>query len=612
MRAIIWVLMLALSATGQEQRATDAARANDPVQAEVRVSSRPYVPPGATLHVESNLVQVGVVVRDAKGRAVSGLTRDDFRILDQGKDREISSFIVDTLAERAAASRALQEKAAQAKASPANAPAATRPRFVALFFDDFSTPAGDLLRTKAAGKRFVQDGLNAGDRAAVFTTSGGRAIEYTADKAQLATAIDRVQAHPRFSENGLGACPRITPYDAFLIANNIGEHIIQLKLDELRLCGATPANAVGAGNVNSPLPKQFDPRRNQVVTQAEQTWGQVKIASQATLDSLGGAVNDLSRQQGTRTLLLVSAGFLAGTLWQERDRVIDDALHAEVVINSLDAKGLFVEAPVRPFTADPAAGPALPPTTFAWEAMTAVAAKEAPSEVLGDLAAATGGLFFHHNNDYSFGFRELGAVPETTYMMGFRTGEAEADGKYHTLKVRWSAGAAATHGSHVIEARPGYFASPRLAPSAPSAAQPTGSPRSRLDSHVSPTDASAAEFPMDVAVKLGARQAGGATRLDVQFHVETANLQFPRKDDRHTQRFTLVAALFDAEGKLIAAKEGTMELALKDESFARFNQTGVNASLTLSAPAGAYHVRAVVQDGVENKIAASTYSVQVP
>jgi hypothetical protein len=124
--------------------------------------------------------------------------------------------------------------------------------------------------------------------------------------------------------------------------------------------------------------------------------------------------------------------------------------------------------------------------------------------------------------------------------------------------------------------------------------------------------ASASDFPLKVHVDVGAKLPNGATRMDVQFHVDAAALQFPRKDDRHVQSFTLVAALFDSSGKMITAKEGTMELSLKDALYQRFVQDGVNLSLTLGAASGAYRLRTVVLEGVDNKMAAAAAEVQIP
>lgn len=42
-----------------------------------------------TLKTDSNLVEVGVAVRDSRGRAIGGLGKDDVEIEDAGKKREI-------------------------------------------------------------------------------------------------------------------------------------------------------------------------------------------------------------------------------------------------------------------------------------------------------------------------------------------------------------------------------------------------------------------------------------------------------------------------------------------------------------------------------------------
>ena len=70
--------------------------AQSPGPDEIRVSSRPYTPPPQTvLQVKTQLVEVGIVVRDAKGHTVPGLKQSNFQILDNGKPQNISTFSVE-------------------------------------------------------------------------------------------------------------------------------------------------------------------------------------------------------------------------------------------------------------------------------------------------------------------------------------------------------------------------------------------------------------------------------------------------------------------------------------------------------------------------------------
>ncbi len=65
-------------------------------QDEIRVSSRAYAPPPPTMKVDTKLVEISAIVRDGRGKPVAGLTKDDFRILDEGKARVVDVFSVET------------------------------------------------------------------------------------------------------------------------------------------------------------------------------------------------------------------------------------------------------------------------------------------------------------------------------------------------------------------------------------------------------------------------------------------------------------------------------------------------------------------------------------
>jgi hypothetical protein len=105
------------------------------VQDEVRVSSHRYVPQSPyTLRVDTKVVEISATVRDFHGAAVSGLTKDNFQILDNGKARLIEAFEVDKTSdlslkgEKAAALSPEIVKSSTPAALPSRPP-----RFLALF-----------------------------------------------------------------------------------------------------------------------------------------------------------------------------------------------------------------------------------------------------------------------------------------------------------------------------------------------------------------------------------------------------------------------------------------------------------------------------------------------
>jgi VWFA-related protein len=560
-----------------------------PAPGEIRVSSQPYVAQAPyTFRAEAKLVDIGVAVRDGHGRAVPGLKRDDFRIYDDGKERKIAAF-----SENRAGSEVVVAKSAAtapenaAVLGTAAAPGTQVPtRFLAVFFDDvnatYGKEAGDFQRAQAAASRFVKGSLQPGTQIGIFTASGSETLDFTADAAKLLEKIAELKVHPRFSEK---VCSGINPYQAYRIAQERDQETIRLVM-----------RASGSGRCWSTA--------NQVVTQAEEIWRRVKEASTETLASVAHVVNYLGGKQGTRVLLMASSGFAAGTLEPQENRIIDQAVRAGVVINALVTKGLYNELmPGERFDDDPApqkAAYTVLPGYQRWAKAEAAEVAERPmvmDEAMGNLSQGTGGVLFHNNNDLNAGFRETSVAPEVTYRMSFSPEGVMADGGYHKLQVKLAQAA-----SYSVEARPGYFAPEEVA---------VEKLKESLDKEVIGLD-SLAGVAAGVALRMEkSGSSEGERSLQVIMHLDVSKLEFAKQNDRQNQRITFVAAFFDQQGKMVTAKEGRMDLALKPETYDRLAGTGVNAELTFQMPPGVYKLRAVVAEAVKGGIAASTYPIDV-
>lgn len=147
---------------------------------------------------------------------------------------------------------------------------------------------------------------------------------------------------------------------------------------------------------------------------------------------------------GRRSVVLVSPGFLmlAPEVRQAIGDLTDAALHSEIVVNTLDVRGL-----ITPMSPPNQAHPSNPVVRFRYDRE----GDAAQSDVLADLAYSTGGTFFHNNNDLDEGFRRTADQPEYIYVLGFSP--PKLDGKFHKLKVRLNTGEKLT-----IQAREGYYA----------------------------------------------------------------------------------------------------------------------------------------------------------
>jgi VWFA-related protein len=567
---------------------------------EVRVSAHVYTPPQLRLTAQAQLVQLEVVVRDPNGQPVSGLKQADFEIFDEAKPRAIAAFSVETRG----SAQAPEVPAAPAPSAPAPTGGQPRvpppaPRATLLFFDDLHATSGELQRTQTAAKGFIKAGLGRSASAAVYAASEGLTLDFTDDADALTAAIEKLRTHQRMSENGLQSCPRITPYQAYLIVNNSDYTAYNAALAEANQCTNTAVTAgmppvvPRGGSRNIPT----NPTAINVRAQAEATWQQARDISFASFDAMNKAMALLAKEPGTRVLLMVSSGFLSGMLDAERDAAIDRAIHAGIVINALDAKGLWSETSGRPFGQDAQTYKGFPIQTFIFESTSVGSRNDAVNSVMADFAAGTGGLFFHNSNDLAGGFAQLAAVPETAYLLAFRP-DAEGDaGKYHKLKVRLTAG------SHdYVQTRPGYFA-----PANPPAVAATA--LRKLDQEAMAAD-ELKEIPVTLAGRMS-KTVKGESALSLVIHVDLAKLKFTQSEGRQMQKLAFIGALLDERGNMVAAKEGAMDLALKPDTLTRLTASGVNAALTLEAPAGPYRVRVVVQEA-EGKMAALNQTVEIP
>lgn len=546
---------------------------------ELSARTQPYLPRAPyTFRAETRLVEVGVVVRDRRNQPVKGLDRKDFEIREGGKKREIAAFSVLTFIPAEAAKAA--EKGQEAAVLP-------RGRFVGLLFDDLNSDLAEFRNSQLAAQRFVKEGLAAGDQVAIFTTTQAQVAPFTADPERLVSVIESLRMRKRTIDKGI--CPEISPYEAYLLVYGFEPGLLETKVEETRRCqGLPPQQGAGRGGPTTPNRLSSDPLVRTVMGQAHNTWQYTRSIAQNTLDTIRNVVEYMALLPGAKMLLLASGGFLSATLEYDQEEIIRRALRGGVVINALDAKGLFAGGP-----------PEMPRGGDARSIMQAQLIGTRPihatNDAIAHLSLATGGRFFHNSNDLEGGFRDLAAVPEVSYLLGF-VPASEPDDKFHKISVRVTSGR-----GYSVQARPGYFAARQEAVQA-------GEER-RIDQEVF-TNTVLTQAPVELTVQPGPLADGGRGLVGV-LRIDVKALPFVERSGARENQLSFVAALLDREGGFVTGREGKVAFALKQPTFEKLAAGVLTTRFEIQAPPGDYQLRLVAEEAVGKRITALTQPVSV-
>jgi len=381
------------------------------------------------IEVKVNEVLVPVVVRDALGRTIGNLSKDDFQVFDNGKLQKITGFTI--------VKRATEPSAANSSPPsphPTDSPAASHPlspsqRFVVFLFDDYNLTVPDLARAQQAAIKALDSSLAPTDITAVLSTSGANS-GLTRDRTKLKQMILdlRVKTLLRTNEHD---CPNVDYYQGDRIINKSDDQALEAAVIEVLHC------------VRNIAPEAAEALARTAAQRAVQLGEQ---NYRANLSSLRLILNKLMAPlPGQHVIIMVSSGFFtpgpeAVTIKSE---ILDIATRTDTVINALDARGLYTtnvgaEVATR---VDEASQRLI--DRYRRESM------DANADVMGELADGTAGAFYHNNNDLEAGLRTLISGADCKYLLAFSTTNAKPR-LHHSLKVK------VNEAGLTVQARRGY------------------------------------------------------------------------------------------------------------------------------------------------------------
>ena len=555
-----------------EPAKTQAPQSNENAE----VSSRDTAP---TFKVRVNLVLVRVVVRDQQGHVVPNLHKEDFQLFDNRKPQTISVFSAETPESHVVAATVPLDPNEPAVPGAAAAVASLPQRFVSVVFDDQHLEMSDAIFVRDAATRFFGS-LAPSDRVGIYSTSGQFTQEFTDDHDLLRQALLKIQPHSATA--GMHECPDVGYYQADLIVNKTDTQALDVATEDAVQCAFNGDETQRAA------------ARSMALSVAGSVVSREDSSTEYAYRHMEDVIRRLATMPGQRIMVFVSPGFLLTTLQSETGDLVDRATKANIVINTIDARGLY--------TPDVAGDLANPPVdsfrTAGYKSSYRTASQLAQEDVLAQLSDGTGGTFFHNRNDVDEGLREAGAAPAITYLLGFSPQNLKLNGTFHILKVTF-----AQKSNYSIQARRGYFAPRKVEDPAEAAKQEIQEALFSQDE--------VRDLPVDLHTqfyKTGDFQA----RLAVLTHVDIKGVHFRKADGRTRDDLTVATAIFDENGNYVTGGEKIIEMKLLDHTYDRLMQSGLNLKSSFELKPGSYLVRQVVRDSEGSQLAARNGAVVIP
>jgi VWFA-related protein len=565
--------------------------------------------------VESNLVLVDVVVTK-NGLPVKGLSKDQFRVSENGKEQELKVFEVHTEA----------EQPATASAASTNAPAPKAPALGPNTYSDFTPypPSSavnvlllDALNTPSTDQAYVRKQMLAylkkippGTRMAVLTLSSSqlRMIQgFKADASLLAKAIsdkgDIQQSTPEDAKSS----------DAALLWLQGIEEVDGMGRSGNKVAAADAAELAGfrAGLKSYNTDEQ----------------------ERMTLAALKQIAHYLSAIPGRKNLIWFSGSFPLlvdpGSMNRAPGRGAADARDyanelretdrllaaARIAVYPVDAHGLLPLESVNDASFDP-----VPVVGLRARQMRVRQNQASEDTYLGDqtiqqIAAETGGKAFVNTNGFQEAIKQALADGANYYTIGYMP-QGKDDGSFRRIKVNVS-------GGYELDYREGYYAnSPgsgkeNQASTMKEAVQFGAPPPSEIPFKVRviPSGDPAAKGFTPAPGSAGADAKNlkpPVTRYLIDYIVDAHHFIFRKTPDgvAHARlEFTVLA--YDPNGKVINIADHGFELELTSEAYAKIMSSGFPQHQEIDLPAGHVFLRIVVHDVDSSRVGATEVPLTV-
>lgn len=519
-------------------------------------------PAEESLRINTQLVQIDVVVTDRKNRHVKDLSGEDFEIEVDGVRQSVSYFSridLKNAVERERPKRGKKEAGVPSESMPTRQ---IRPeevqRTIAFVVDDLGLSFRSTEFVRETMRKFVAEQMQEGDLVAIIRTGNGLGMleQFTSDKRVLYSAIERLKWNP-------------------------------LSRDMM------PGYADSSAEVSQ------DAADNQSTLDLFDEFRETSFTT-GTLGTVGFVIQGLRSLPGRKSVILMSDGFRINSRGNDDNttqlilnymqNLIDQAGRSGVVVYSMDAKGLQSYMPGADTGGRPSA------SSYADAMDAAQEALEGPVY----LSKQTGGFVVRDTNDLNIGIQEALYDQQSYYLLGFDPDDETFDRKFHKLKVR------VKRPGLTVRARAGFFGVAEEKPK-----EPGTRGEQLLSGLLDPLGRR--DLPIRMTPYFFNSSKTGPI-IRTLFHIDCSKLKFQEGEKgEKLLKLDLAAFAFDETGAAADVTAHRINLSFDEEKYRRVLAEGLSyhRDFKVKKP-GAYQFRAILRDDASGQTGAAGQFIQVP
>jgi VWFA-related protein len=569
LKTLVCLPLLALIVSAQTQTQTQTKPQPAPEQSD------------EVIKVFTELRQTDVMVFDAQGKFVDGLTRENFELRVDGKPVPITFF------ERVEAGAGNEEAhwLAAREQRTAKEPAPTSYGRKTLFFvDDIHLSPTSVVQARSLITKYIDQEQTENDEAQIVSASGrvGFFQQLTDNKVVLRHALERLTHYQRTGKDY--DHPPMSQYQAFQIDRGDTEtlnYFVDEMLKQNRL-------------LTRPVATELVRNRAANLMRQASHW------VLKTLSALDQLVRDSAVVPGRKVLFFISDGFLIDSNYTDMSNAIrtlaSSAARAGVVIYSIDARGLVVPLVDDRSGSDPTG-------RLLRSSQGEVFAYQDP---LNSLAVDSGGRAFFNNNDLYVAVDR--GLKETSfyYLLGWSPERAnENPNKFRRLEV-----AIVGRPELTVRVRKGAFNIETPKPNTKrEEAEKTKPVAAKLQDALVATSP-AREVPVSMALSYVDTPDKGPT-LSISMEIPTEVLSSNANENEakaSPSGVDFAGAVFDKEGKSTGTfgQNVTLTEALKNSG------RKLTYTHTIFPRPGLYQVRVAARDILSGRVGTAKSWVEIP